>query len=109
MNVVSALSDFTDLAPPQSILGLLLGNIHQENVRKYWSALLMRHKCRRAPAFSAATREFYAERRSYINLTSNESRYIAPTFRIATAPRCCSLPCDEGTWLSLNHALQWPR
>jgi hypothetical protein len=49
MNVVSALSDFVDLAPPQSILGLLFGNIYQENLRKHWSALLVRHKCRRAP------------------------------------------------------------
>ena len=72
MNVVSALSDFADLAPPQSILGLLFGNIHQENLRKYWSALLMRHKCRRAPAFSAATREFYAERRKYITFSPDE-------------------------------------
>jgi hypothetical protein len=36
--------------------------------------LLERHKCGRAPTLSAATREFYAEWRSYIQLAPDKSR-----------------------------------
>jgi hypothetical protein len=35
VNVASASSDLFDFAPPQPVLGLMLANIHQENLRKH--------------------------------------------------------------------------
>src|SRR5258708_6139636 len=74
--VVSTLSDSVDFAPPQPILGFLLGNINEKNLRKYRSAaLLKRHQCWRPAALIAATGEFHAEWRSYIKPAPDKSGF----------------------------------
>src|ERR1039457_6759041 len=73
VDLVSALSDSVDFAPPQPILGLLFGHVHQENLSKYRTAILPKwYESRRAPALNAGTREFYTEWRAYIQLAPDD-------------------------------------